>query len=88
LVLGKLHNGPFLGIFRGVLDFFDPKIALEMAHYVVCPQKKKIISRIFKISGALIVIFFPKRSERPFFVLKTNAENKGKQNGAAYFLVP
>jgi hypothetical protein len=26
-----------------------------MAHYVVCPQKK-IISRIFKISGALIVI--------------------------------
>jgi hypothetical protein len=25
-----------------------------MAHYVVCPQKKKI-SRIFKISGALIV---------------------------------
>jgi hypothetical protein len=25
-----------------------------MAHYVVCPQKK-IISRIFKISGALIV---------------------------------
>ncbi len=44
LVLGKLHNGPFLGIFRGGLDFFDPKIAprcagpleisLEMAHYV------------------------------------------------------
>jgi hypothetical protein len=31
------------------------KISLEMAHYVVCPQKK-IISRIFKISGALIVI--------------------------------
>jgi hypothetical protein len=27
-----------------------------MAHYVVCPQKK-IISRIFKISGALIVNF-------------------------------
>jgi hypothetical protein len=26
-----------------------------MAHYVVCPQKK-IISRFFKISGALIVI--------------------------------
>jgi hypothetical protein len=30
------------------------EISLEMAHYVVCPQKK-IISRIFKISGALIV---------------------------------
>ncbi len=74
LVLGKLRNGPFLGIFRGGLDFFDPlncpslrsgqfrgqkslgplEISLEMAHYVVCPQKK-IISRIFKISGALIV---------------------------------
>jgi hypothetical protein len=54
-VLGKQHNGPFLGIFRGGLDFFDPKIvprvgvkkslgpleiSLEMAHYVVCPQKK------------------------------------------------
>ncbi len=23
-VLGKLLNGPFLGIFRGGLDFFDP----------------------------------------------------------------
>ncbi len=22
--LGKLHNGPFLGMFRGGLDFFDP----------------------------------------------------------------
>jgi hypothetical protein len=55
--LCKLHNGPFLGIFRGGLDFFDPlEISLEMAHYIVCPQKK-IISRIFKISGALIVIF-------------------------------
>jgi hypothetical protein len=55
LVLGKLHNGPFLGLFRGALNFFEPlEISLEMAHYVVCPQKK-IISRIFKISGALIV---------------------------------
>ena len=31
LVLGKLHNGPFLGIFRGGLDFFDPKIAPRCA---------------------------------------------------------
>jgi hypothetical protein len=30
-VLGKLHNGPFLGIFRGGLDFFDPKIAPRCA---------------------------------------------------------
>jgi hypothetical protein len=30
------------------------KISLEMAHKVICPQKK--ISRIFKISGTLIVI--------------------------------
>jgi hypothetical protein len=38
------------------LDFFDPfKISLEMAHKVICTQKK-IISRIFKISGTLIVI--------------------------------
>jgi hypothetical protein len=64
--LGKLHNGPFQGIFRE--DFFDLRsgqfrgqkslgpleISLEMAHYVVCPQKK-LISRIFKISGELMV---------------------------------
>jgi hypothetical protein len=31
LVLGKLHNGPFLGIFPGGLDFFDPKIAPRCA---------------------------------------------------------
>ncbi len=75
LVLGKLHNGPFLGIFRGGLDFLDPKIAPRGARdnlgvkKVLAPleislewpimqfaRKKKIISRIFKISGALIVI--------------------------------
>jgi hypothetical protein len=31
LILGKLHNGPFLGIFRGGLDFFDPKIVPRRA---------------------------------------------------------
>jgi hypothetical protein len=31
------------------------KISLEMAHKVICPQKK-IITRIFKIGGTLIVI--------------------------------
>jgi hypothetical protein len=31
LVLGKLLNGPFLEIFRGGLDFFDPKIAPRCA---------------------------------------------------------
>jgi hypothetical protein len=43
------------GQFRGQKSLGPLKISLEMAHYVVCPQKK-IISRIFKISGALIVI--------------------------------
>ncbi len=39
----------------GVKKVLAPhEISLEMAHYVVCPQKK-IISRIFKISGASIV---------------------------------
>ena len=43
------------GQFRGQKSLGPLEIVLEMAHYVVCPQKK-IISRIFKISGALIVI--------------------------------
>jgi hypothetical protein len=48
--------GHFSGYFEGASTFLTPlEISLEMAHYVVCPQKK-IISRIFKISGALIVI--------------------------------
>jgi hypothetical protein len=35
----------------------DPlKMSLEMSHKVICPQK--IILRIFKISGTLIVIIF------------------------------
>ncbi len=42
------------GQFRGQKSLGPLEISLEMAHYVVCPQKK-IISRIFKISGALIV---------------------------------
>jgi hypothetical protein len=71
--LGKLHNGPFLGIFRGGLDFFDPligplEISLEMAHYVVCPQKK-IISRNFKISGALIVKMHAVKQNFYFLIL-------------------
>ena len=32
------------------------KISREMAHYVVCPKPKKIISQIFKISGALVFL--------------------------------
>ncbi len=43
-----------MGQFRGQKSLGPLEISLEMAHYVVCPQKK-IISRIFKISGALIV---------------------------------
>jgi hypothetical protein len=59
--------GHFSGYFEGAKTFLTPKLSraqrgailgskksLEMAHYVVCPQKK-IISRIFKTSGALIV---------------------------------
>jgi hypothetical protein len=40
--LGKLVYGPyFSGYFEGALTFFDPfKIFLEMAHRVICPQKK------------------------------------------------
>jgi hypothetical protein len=41
--------------FRGQKSLGPLGISLEMAHFAVCPQKK-IISRIFKISGALIVI--------------------------------
>jgi hypothetical protein len=44
----------FLTQFRGQKSLGPLEISLEKAHYVVCPQKK-IISRIFKISGALIV---------------------------------
>ncbi len=28
-VWGKTYNGAFLGVFRGGLDLFDPKIALR-----------------------------------------------------------
>jgi hypothetical protein len=37
------------------------KISLEMVHKVIFPQKK-IISRIFKISGTLIVIMYSTRA--------------------------
>jgi hypothetical protein len=49
-----------------------------MAHYVVCPQKK-IISRIFKISGALIVIMrlgTSKLGFPPGFTLLTTRTSK------------
>jgi hypothetical protein len=36
---------------RGPLE-----ISREMAHYVVCPKPKKIISQIFKTSGALVFL--------------------------------
>jgi hypothetical protein len=60
---GKLHNGPFQGIFRGGQGNFGGQkrrgplgISREKAHYVVCPKQKKIISQIFKISGALVFL--------------------------------
>ncbi len=33
--------GHFSGYFEGAKTFLTPKLSLEMAHYVVCPQKKK-----------------------------------------------
>jgi hypothetical protein len=42
------------GQFRGRKSVGPLKISLEMAHKVICPQQK-IISRIFKISGTLLV---------------------------------
>jgi hypothetical protein len=36
---------------RGPLE-----ISREMAHYEVCPNQKKIMSLIFKISGALVFL--------------------------------
>ncbi len=45
----------FAGQFRSQKSLGPLEISLKMAHYVVCPQKK-ITSRIFKISGASIVI--------------------------------
>jgi hypothetical protein len=64
--------GHFKGYFEGAKTFLTPKlsraqrgailgsknkkISLEMAHYVVCPKQKKIITQIFKISGALVFL--------------------------------
>jgi hypothetical protein len=59
-VICPQKNCPSLrsGQFRGQKSLGPLEISLEKAHYVVCPQKK-IISRIFKISGALIVTSNP-----------------------------
>jgi hypothetical protein len=82
--------GHFSGYFEGASTFLTPKlrsegqfrgqkslgpleISLEMAHYVVCPQKK-IISRIFKISGALIVI----RPSKNIHLVTPLCTNRGK----------
>ncbi len=40
LVLGKLLYGPFLGIFWGGPDFFDPSKYPFQWHKVICPPKK------------------------------------------------
>jgi hypothetical protein len=52
--------GHFKGYFEGAKTFLTPKIvpgpleiSREMDHYEVCPKQKKIMSLIFKISGAL-----------------------------------
>jgi hypothetical protein len=45
-VWGKTHNGAFLGIFRGGLDLFDPKIALPYVPDILgvkkIPSKKSL----------------------------------------------
>ncbi len=54
--------GHFKGYFEGAKTFLTPKIvpsceiSREMAHYVVCPKQKKIMSLIFKINGALVFL--------------------------------
>jgi hypothetical protein len=83
---GKLHNGPFQGIFRGGPRLFWPlncpersegqfwgqksrgplEIPREMAHYVVCPKPKKIISQIFK-NQQCIGIFMSLCDQSPQF---------------------
>ena len=59
--------GHFKGCFEGAKTFLTPKFkgqkswgpletSWEMAHYVVCPNQKNIMSLIFKISGALVFL--------------------------------
>jgi hypothetical protein len=54
-IAGKISAAVMTGDIIFFMSRCPLKISLEMAHYVVCLQKKKI-SRILKISGALIVI--------------------------------
>jgi hypothetical protein len=66
---GKLLYGPFQAIFcpeSSKNQFRVQKVSREIAHKIICPQKQKIISRIFIISGTL-VIYVPLRPE-PVFV--------------------
>jgi hypothetical protein len=48
--------GHFKGQFRSQKSFGPLEISRDMAHYVVCPKPKKIISQIFKINGALVFL--------------------------------
>ncbi len=64
---GKLHNGPFQGMFRGGQKSRGPlEISREMAHYVVCPKPKKKISQIFK-NQRCIGIFMSLCDQSPQF---------------------
>jgi hypothetical protein len=62
---GKLLYGPFQAIFcpesskkqfRGQKSRGPLKVSREIAQKIICPQKQKIISQIFIISGTLVIL--------------------------------
>jgi hypothetical protein len=59
----------FSGYFDGTSTFLTTKNILEMTHKVI--SRKKIISNIFKISDALIVISFLYSHAIDFYQAKT-----------------
>ncbi len=84
-ILGKLHNGPFLGIFRGGLDFFDPlEISLEMAHYVVCPKKNNILH--FQNQRCFNSYYAPMIYTAPFVMLLMRAASITWASGRGWAL--
>jgi len=81
----KHFNRRVLRVFQGGQDLFDPQIVLSAAKgnfgvkkvdNVFCPQKK-IIARIFKIGGALIV---KNHSGAKIFQQSVNVKAFWKQN--------
>jgi hypothetical protein len=58
-VLGKTYNGAFLGIFRGALDLFDPKIALS------CTQDNLGVKKVSAPLKCLTVCFAYEKKNDP-----------------------